>query len=220
MNNSILTRTTNPMFLKYVGTSGESVFNQNQCLFFSDENGHTLFRTSVIIECKKEEEFMRIKTLNSVYEFKITGEVNEPTISQESDCEKHKREWHSHYKSRYFLGIDSYAYQMGMNPEKVIDLGKDLFLEDAKMMFHEGHGKNIQNMGCSIISPYPYNGNYYGLNNVKADDEDFIFIEDIPETLKKFFITEIKLTNVPTRVINNKYAVHASHWFSFMELRL
>lgn len=155
---------------------------------------------------------MRVETLNSVYEFKIIGEVNKPTISQESDCEKNKREWHNHYKSRYFLGIDNYAYQMGMDPEKIIDLGEELFLENAKTMFHEGQGKNIQNMTCSIISPFPYEGNYYGLTNIKIDD--------IPEALKKFFTTEIKLTNVPIRVIDNKNAVHALNWFSFMELRL
>lgn len=220
MNNSILTKTTNPIFIKYIGVSGESVFNENQCLFFSDENGRVLFRTSVIIECTKEDEFMRVKTLNSVYEFQIIGEVNEPTISQESVCEKNKREWHNHYKSRYFLGIDNYAYQMGMDPEKIIDLGEELFLENAKIMFHEGHGKNIQNMTCSIISPFPYEGNYYGLTNIKIDGEDFILIDDISETLKMFFMTVITLTNVPIRVIDNKNAVHASNWFSFMELRL
>ncbi|MFA6192981.1 MAG: hypothetical protein WC665_11610 [Sulfurimonas sp.] len=220
MNNSILTKTTNPIFIKYIGVSGESVFNENQCLFFSDENGRVLFRTSVIIECTKEDEFMRVKTLNSVYEFKIIGEVNEPTISQESVGEKNKREWHSRYKSRYFLGMNNYAYHMGLDPETVIDLEKEVFLEEAKQLFHEGVGKTIQNMACSIISPYPYEGNYYGLKNVKIDEEDFIFIDDIDEKLKMYFMTEISLKNIPIKVIDSRDVVSAWSWFSFLELQL
>ena len=110
--NAILISTTNFQFTCYIGEEGELTFSDNGYAYFKTKECRYrfAFRTSYILKYEYNEEELTIQTLNSIYKFKIIGNIQKPSTVTLSSCKKQILSYTDSVKAHTFscISIDGF----------------------------------------------------------------------------------------------------------------
>lgn len=128
--NAKLITTTNPVMEKYVGLTGEIIFNEiGLAFFYTQTKFDYTFRTSLIQRYENNGKTLTLFTLNSVYSFEILGNVDIPVTVQFSANRQKVVDYLKDIKSKRFYCILDGGPLRGI--ESIVTFNKEMTKKEA-----------------------------------------------------------------------------------------